>query len=178
MDELVTGLQATLNGVFQTMVGKCGELIGVGQALAGFGALIYIAYRVCEHMARAEAIDFYPLLRPFAIGIALMVYLGVIGLMNGILHPTVDGTNALVTNSNQAITTLLQQKQALIEQGTEWQMYVGPDGGGNLDKWEQLSGSADSGLFSGVSNRVKFEMAKASYNLRNSIKVRLAEWLR
>ena len=177
MEELVTGLQATLNGVFQTMLGKCGELIGVGQALAGFGALIYIAYRVWGHMARAEAIDFYPLLRPFAIGIALIVYPGIIGLMNGILQPTVDGTSVLVTDSNQAITTLLQQKQALIEQGAEWQMYVGPDGSGSLDKWEQLSGSADSGLFSGLSNRVKFEMAKASYNLRNSIRVWLSEVL-
>jgi conjugative transposon TraJ protein len=177
MEELLTGLQATLNTIFQTMLGKCGELIGVGQALAGFGALIYIAYRVWGHMARAEAIDFYPLLRPFGIGLSLIFYPALISLINGVLQPTVDGTSALVTDSNQAITTLLQQKQALIEQGAEWQMYVGPDGGGSLDKWEQLSGSADSGLFSGVSNRLKFEMAKASYNLRNSIKVWLSEIL-
>jgi conjugative transposon TraJ protein len=32
-------------------------------------------------------------------------------------------------------------------------------------------------MLSGLSNRVKFEMAKASYNLRNSIKVWLAEIL-
>jgi conjugative transposon TraJ protein len=177
MEELLTGLQATLNTVFQTMLGKCGELIGVGQSLAGFGALLYIAYRVWGHMARAEAIDFYPLLRPFGIGLALICYPALISLINGVLQPTVDGTSALVTDSNQAITTLLQQKQELIEQGAEWQMYVGPDGGGSLDKWEQLSGSADSGLFSGVSNRLKFEMAKASYNLRNSIKVWLSEIL-
>jgi conjugative transposon TraJ protein len=177
MEELLTGLQATLNTIFQTMLGKCGELIGVGQALAGFGALIYIAYRVWGHMARAEAIDFYPLLRPFGIGLSLIFYPALISLINGVLQPTVDGTSALVTDSNQAITTLLQQKQALIEQGAEWQMYVGPDGGGSLDKWEQLSGSADSGLFSGVSNRLKFEMAKASYNLRNSIKVWVSEIL-
>lgn len=30
MEELVTGLQATLNEVFQTMLSKCGELIEVG----------------------------------------------------------------------------------------------------------------------------------------------------
>jgi conjugative transposon TraJ protein len=96
---------------------------------------------------------------------------------NGILQPTVDGTNALVTGSNQAITTLLQQEQAVMQQGSEWQMFVGPDGSGSLDRWEQLSGEADSGLFSGLSNRVKFEMAKASYSLRNSIKVWLSEIL-
>ena len=112
METTMAGLQATLNTVFQTMLGKCGELIGVGQGLAGFGALLYIVYRVWGHLARAEPIDFYPLLRPFGIGIALMFYPAVIGLVNGVLQPTVDGTNALVTDSNQAIATLLQQKQA------------------------------------------------------------------
>ena len=177
MDTSLAGLQGTLNTVFQTMLGNCGELVGVGQSLAGFAALWYIAYRVWGHLARAEEIDFFPLLRPFAIGVALTVYPAVVGLLNTVLQPTVDGTNALVSNSNQAIGNLLAQKQALMEQGAEWQMYVGPDGGGSLDKWEQLSGSADSGLFSGISNRLKFEMAKASYNVKNSFRVVLSEFL-
>jgi conjugative transposon TraJ protein len=177
MDTTIQGLQATINAIFQTMLGNCGELISVGQALGGFGALWFIANRVWGHLGRAEAIDFFPLLRPFAISVALIIYPAIIGLTNGILQPTVDGTNALVTGSNQAITTLLQQEQAVMQQGSEWQMFVGPDGSGSLDRWEQLSGEADSGLFSGLSNRVKFEMAKASYSLRNSIKVWLSEIL-
>jgi conjugative transposon TraJ protein len=177
MDTSLAGLQGTLNTVFQTMLGNCGELVGVGQSLAGFAALWYIAYRVWGHLARAEEIDFFPLLRPFAIGVALAVYPAVVGLMNTVLQPTVDGTSALVSNSNQAIGSLLQQKQVLMEQGAEWQMFVGPGGGGSLDKWEQLSGSADSGLFSGISNRLKFEMAKAAYNIKNSFKVVLSEFL-
>ncbi len=56
-------------------------------------------------------------------------------------------------------------------------MYTGADGSGSLDKWEQLSGEADSGVFSGLSNRVKFEMAKASYNLKNTVRVWLSEIL-
>jgi conjugative transposon TraJ protein len=177
MDTSLAGLQGTLNTVFQTMLGKCGELVGVGQSIAGFAALWYIAYRVWGHLARAEEIDFFPLLRPFAIGVALMVYPAVVGVMNGVLQPTVDGTNALVADSNQAIGNLLQQKQALMEQGAEWQMYVGPDGSGSLDKWESLSGQTDSGMFSGVANWAKFEMAKAAYNLKNSFKVILSELL-
>jgi conjugative transposon TraJ protein len=173
----IGGLQATLNQVFQTMLGKCGELIGVGQGLAGFGALWYIGYRIWGHLARAEEIDFFPLLRPFAISLALAVYPGLIALVNGVLQPTVDGTNALVTDSNQAIGNLLQQKQALIQNGQEWQMYVGPGGSGNLDKWEELSGDADSGPVSGISNWLKFEMAKAAYNMRNSFKLLLSEFL-
>jgi conjugative transposon TraJ protein len=175
----LAGLQGTLNTVFQTMLGKCGELVGVGQGLAGFGALWYIAYRVWGHLARAEEIDFFPLLRPFAIGVALMAYSGLVGLLNGVLQPTVDGTSALVTDSNQAIGALLAQKQALLQQGAEWQMYVGPDGNGSMEKWAQYTGNTDNGIGSGFGllNWAKFEMSKAAYNIRNSFKVVLSEFL-
>jgi conjugative transposon TraJ protein len=175
----IAGLQGTLNQVFQTMLGKCGELVGVGRALAGFGALFYIAYRVWGHLAKNEPIQLFPLYRPFAIGIALTVYPALIGLVNSVMQPTVDGTAALVTDSNKAMAVLLQQKEALVEQGQEWQMYVGPDGGGSMDKWQQYTGNTDNGIGSGfgLMNWAKFEMAKAAYNIKNSFKVVLSEFL-
>jgi conjugative transposon TraJ protein len=173
----IGSLQAVLDQLYQTMLPMCSQLIGVGQALAGFAALSYIGVRVGRSLAAAEPVEVFPLLRPFAIGLAILLFPSVIGLINGVLQPTVDGTESMVTSSNQAIATLLQQKEALEEQGAEWQMFVGPEGGGSLDKWESLSGQADSGVLSGLSNRIKFEMAKASYNLRNSIKVWLSEVL-
>jgi conjugative transposon TraJ protein len=175
----IRGLQGTLDLVFNTMLGRCGELVDVGRGLAGFGALWYIAYRIWGHLARAESIDFFPLLGPFAIGVALAVYPAIIGLFNGILQPTVDATNSLVTDSNQAIGTLLKQKEALLEQGQEWQMYVGPDGSGSFDKWSQYTGNTDNSIGSGFGllNWAKFEMSKAAYNIRNSFKVVLSEFL-
>jgi conjugative transposon TraJ protein len=173
----IGGLQSTLSTVYNTMIAKCGELIGIGRGLAGLGALCYIANRVWGHIGRAEPIDFYPLLRPFAIGIVISLFPGFISLMNGILQPTVAGTAALVNDSNQAVATLLQQKQDVLQQSNDWQMYVGPSGSGDLQKWEQLSGSADDGVLSGLSNRVKFEMSKMAYNFKNSIKVWLSELL-
>jgi hypothetical protein len=62
----IQGLQGTLNGVYNDMLPMCGQLIGIGQGIAGFGALWYIAVRVWRQIANAEAIDFYPLMRPFA----------------------------------------------------------------------------------------------------------------
>jgi conjugative transposon TraJ protein len=82
-----------------------------------------------------------------------------------------------VNDANQAVATLLQQKEAALKNSNDWQMYVGTNGSGDLDKWEQLSGDADSGVFSGVSNRVKFEMAKLSYNMKGSVRVWLSEIL-
>jgi len=95
------------------------------------------------------------------------------------MQPVVDGTSALAGDSNSAITSLLQQKQALIEQGAEWQMFVGADGSGSLDKWEQYTGNSDNGISSGfgLTNWVKFEMAKAAYNLKNSFKLMLSQFL-
>jgi conjugative transposon TraJ protein len=173
----IKGLQTTLERVYDAMMSHCGELMGVGQGLAGLGALLYISYRVWGHLARAEAIDFFPLLRPFALGLLLTFYTSFIGCLNGILQPTVSGTAALVDDSNAAITRLLQLKEAALEQSTDWQMYVGPDGGGSLEKWEQYSGDAATGAFSGLTNTVKFQLAKMSYNFRNGVKVVLSEIL-
>ncbi len=174
---MLAGLQGTLNQAFQTMLGKSGALIGIGRALAGLGALLFIGHRLWGSLARAEPVDVYGLLRPFGIGLALLFYPNLLGLVNGVLQPTVDETSELMDDSNQAIAVLLKQKEAVIQQGQEWQMYVGADGGGSLQKWEQYSGEADSGFASGLSNRMKFEMAKASYGMRNSFKLMLSQAL-
>jgi len=173
----IGGIQTTLENVYNTMMANCGELMGIGQGLAGFGALLYIGYRVWGHLARAEAIDLFPLLRPFALGLIIALYPAFIGLVNGILQPTVSGTAALVNDANSAITVLLQQKEAAIEQSTDWQMFVGPDGSGSESKWEQYSGEAETGVFSGLTNAVKFQLARISYNFRNGVKVVLSEVL-
>jgi conjugative transposon TraJ protein len=173
----IGGLQTTLNTVYDAMIVHCSELIGIGRGIAGFAATWYIAYRVWGHIARAEPIDFYPLLRPFVLGYAISIFPSVIALLNGVLQPTVAGTAAIVNDSNQAVANLLAQKQAALQQSNDWQMYVGPTGSGDEEKWEQLSGDADDGVLSGLSNPVKFQLAKFSYNLKNSIKVWLSELL-
>ena len=173
----IGGLQAVLTQVYDTMIANCAELIGVSSAIAGLGTLWYVAGHIWVDIAEARPVNVRPLFRPFLIALAISFFPSVIGILNGVLQPTVDGTSALAGNANQAVATLLQEKQLVLQQSTEWQMYTGAAGSGNLDKWEQLSGEADSGVFSGLSNRVKFEMAKASYNMRNSVKVWMSEFL-
>jgi conjugative transposon TraJ protein len=99
----IHGLQATLDGVYNDMLPMCGQLIGVGQAIAGFGALWYIAARVYRQIASAEAIDFYPLLRPFALGLCILLFPTVIAVINGVMSPTVSATGGMVKNSDAAI---------------------------------------------------------------------------
>lgn len=178
----IGGLQGVLDNLYNEMLPLCGSLVGIGRGLAGFGATWYIAARVWRHIANAEPIDFYPLLRPFALGLAVLMFPAVIGIMNTVLQPVVTGTGSLVKNSNDAITILLQQKEEAIKKTDVWQMYVGEDGSGDRDKWYKYTHPEDpdgeeEGWVSGIGNDIKFAMAKASYNFRNSIKQWMSEVL-
>jgi conjugative transposon TraJ protein len=179
----IQGLQGTLNGVYNDMLPMCSQLIGVGQAIAGFGALWYIAARVWRQIANAEAIDFYPLLRPFALGMAILMFPTVIAVINGIMSPTVSATGGMVQNSDAAIATLLQAKQAAVEKTDAWQAYVGQTGNGDENRWykythpDDQSGDGNSGIMNSIGNDIKFEMAKTSYNFRNTVKQWMSEIL-
>lgn len=174
------GMQAELDKVYHQMLPLCAKLIGVGRAIAGFGALWYIASRVWRQLALAEPIDVYPLLRPFALGLAIMLFPSVIALMNGVLQPTVSATSAMVKDSNKAIQVLLRQKEEAVKKSKAWQAYVGETGSGDREKWYKYTHpqdaggeSSEEGLFEGIGNDLKFWMDKQSYNFRNSIK----QWL-
>ena len=63
-----TNLHEILQVLYQDMMPLCEKLTGVAKGIAGLGALFYVAAKVWQALARAEPIDVYPLLRPFAIG--------------------------------------------------------------------------------------------------------------
>ncbi len=178
----ISSLQNVLNQLYTEMLPMCSSLIGVGRGIAGFAATWYIAARVWRHLANAEPIDFYPLLRPFAIGIAVLLFPAVISVINGVMQPTVTGTAAMVQDSDKAIAVLLQQKEEAIKKTDAWQMYVGADGSGDRDKWYKYThpndlDDKDEGWFESIGNDIKFAMSKASYNFRNSIKQLMSEVL-
>jgi conjugative transposon TraJ protein len=169
------GLHSVLDQLYDEMMPLCSQLIGVGRGIAGFAATWYIAYRVWGHISRAEPIDFYPLFRPFVIGFAVIVFPTVIAMVNGVMKPTVTSTGAMVENSDKAIATLLKQKEEAIK-GTElWQIYVGENGDGDRDRWYKYSHpkGESEGWFESIGNDVRFAMAKAAYNFKNTIK----EWM-
>lgn len=178
----ISGMQAVLDDVYEEMIPLSSRLIDVARGIAGFGALWYIASRVWRQIASAEPIDFYPLLRPFALGMCIMMFPVVLGIMNGVLKPTVSATGAMVNDSNKAIERLLKLKEAAIKKSKNWQMYVGESGSGDSDKWYKYShpkdpNREDETFLDGLGNSMQFWMEKQSYNLRNSIKSWLKEVL-
>lgn len=179
----INSLQGVLDQLYDEMLPLCSKLIGVGQGIAGFAATWYIASRVWRHIANAEPIDFYPLFRPFVIGFAVMIFPSVLGMINGVMKPTVTATASMVKDSDKAIAELLKQKEEAIKTSKAWQMYVGESGSGDRDKWYKYTHpndptGADEGMFASIGNDIKFAMSKASYNFRNSIKEWMSEVLR
>ncbi|RZJ75938.1 MAG: conjugative transposon protein TraJ [Flavobacterium sp.] len=177
-----SGMQAVLDHVYEEMIPLSSRLIDVARGIAGFGALWYIANRVWRQIAAAEPLDFYPLLRPFALGLCIMMFPAVLGIMNGVLKPTVSATGAMVSDSNRAIERLLKLKEAAIKKSKNWQMYVGESGQGDSDKWYKYTHPKDPNrddetFLDGLGNSMQFWMEKQSYNLRNSIKSWLKEVL-
>lgn len=176
------GMQPVLNKVYDQMVPLCSNLIDAGRGIAGFAALWYIASRVWKQIARAEAIDFYPLLRPFALGMAILMFPAVISLMNGVMQPIVSATGAMVIHSDNSIALLLKQKEDAIKHSSSYQMYIGDDGNGDRSKWYTYTHPDDpndqnEGTFSSLGNDVKFWMDKQAYNFKNNIKQWMSEVL-
>ncbi|GAB3659857.1 conjugative transposon protein TraJ [Echinicola sediminis] len=173
------GLHRVLDDVYRDMVPMAADLVAAGRAIAGFAAIFYIGSRVWGHIARAEAVDFYPLLRPFALGMAILMYSGVLGLLNGVLSPLVNETNRMVKGSDAAIERLLAEKQRAIESTEYWEMYVGESGSGDRESWYEYTHpeGVEEGFWEGLGNDIRFAMEKASFNFSNSIKKWMSEVL-
>ncbi|WP_118975724.1 conjugative transposon protein TraJ [Taibaiella koreensis] len=177
----IKGLQGVLETLYDQMLPMCSQLIGVGSCIAGFAAIWYIASRVWRHLANAEPIDFYPLFRPFVLGFCVINFSMTIGIINGVMKPTVSGTAAMVDNSDKAITTLLHQKEEALKNTENWKMYVGEDKEGDRERWYKYThdgtSSDEENIFTSIGNDVKFAADKFAYNFQNSVKRWMSEVL-
>ena len=91
-------LHELLAGLYDDMMKLCDSMASVAIGIAGIGALLYISYRVWKSLAQAEPIDVFPLLRPFALALCILLFQPlVLGSLNGILGLVVKGTHSLLT---------------------------------------------------------------------------------
>ena len=89
-------------------------MAGVAKGIAGLGALFYVAYRVWQSLARAEPIDVFPMLRPFAIGLCIMFFPTVVlGTLSGVLSPIVQGTAQMLEAETLDMNEYREQKDKL-----------------------------------------------------------------
>ncbi|WP_431217555.1 conjugative transposon protein TraJ [Puia sp. P3] len=144
--------------------------------MAGFGTLFYIGFRVWKHIARAEPVDFFPLLRPLVLTILIGFFPQVVlNTLNSILEPTVTATAKIVDDENAAVLNLISLQARTIGGDTTQQVVMNPyDFGSNrgpdqyTDPSATTSGTSDSGGFwSSIGSGLKFLMS----GMYNSLKV-------
>jgi conjugative transposon TraJ protein len=107
-------LHQILHTLYQEMMPLCSNLTGVAKGIAGLGALFYVAAKVWQALARAEPIDVYPLLRPFAIGLCIMFFpTFVLGTINTVLSPVVKGCHGMLEIQTFDMNKYREQKDRL-----------------------------------------------------------------
>ena len=107
-------LHQILRSLYEQMMPLCEDMAGVAKGIAGLGALFYVAYRVWQSLARAEPIDVFPMLRPFAIGLCIMFFPTVVlGTINSVMSPVVQGTAKMLETETLDMNQYRAQKDKL-----------------------------------------------------------------
>ena len=107
-------LHQILHTLYREMMPLCSNLTGVAKGIAGLGALFYVATKVWQALARAEPIDVYPLLRPFAVGLCIMFFpTFVLGTINTVLSPVVRGCHGMLETQTFDMNKYREQKDRL-----------------------------------------------------------------
>ena len=90
-------LHQILLSLYDEMMPLCADMTGVAKGLAGLGA-----------------IDVYPLLRPFALGLCILFFPTIVlGTMNSVLSPIVQGTHAMLESQTFDMNEYREQKDKL-----------------------------------------------------------------
>lgn len=119
-------LHQILRTLYDDMMPLCEDMTGIAKGIAGLGALFYIAHRVWQALSRAEPIDIYPLLRPFTIGLCIMLFPTVVlGTINTVMSPVVTGCNQIWQNQTLNLAELKEKRdkleyEARVREGKAW----------------------------------------------------------
>lgn len=107
-------LHEVLRSLYDDMMPLAADIAAVAKGLAGLGALFYVALKVWQALSRAEPIDMFTLLRPFAVGLCIMFFPTIVlGTINAVLSPIVTGTHEILQDQVLDLNKLQQQKDQL-----------------------------------------------------------------
>jgi len=114
LDIEFNNLHEMLRNLYDEMLPLSAEMAAVAKGLAGLGALFFVALKVWQALSRAEPIDLFPLLRPFALGLCIMFFpTMVLGTVNAVLSPIVTGTHGILEGQVLDLNELQAQKDQL-----------------------------------------------------------------
>lgn len=107
-------LHELLRALYDDMMPFVDNMAALAKGVAGLGALFYVSLRVWQALSRAEPIDVFALLRPFAIGLCIMFFSTIVlGTINTVLSPFVSGTHEMLEDQVLDLNKLQEQKDQL-----------------------------------------------------------------
>lgn len=111
-----SSMEAAITTSYTEVQQGMGNLGAVASSIAAIAATLYIGMRVLGHFARAESIDVFPLLRPFAIGFLVLNFTIVTDFLDALIKPV----EVVTQNMIDVQTTRIQQLEQLrLEKLTE-----------------------------------------------------------
>ncbi|MFD1140805.1 hypothetical protein ACFQ4C_06785 [Larkinella insperata] len=101
--------EKTITQAYQEVLQGMGNYGDVAAGIAGIASFLFIGFRVLRHLAYAEGVDVWPLLRPFAIGFLALNFTIVTDFVGAMIKPLQAATQQMVDIQ----TTRVQQVEAL-----------------------------------------------------------------
>lgn len=107
---------ASLWNVYHSLLGQFSGITDLANALAALGALIYVSVRVFSAMSRGGEIDIFPLLRPFAIGICIVLFNPLILTpLNAVTEAVNNGVESIALRNETQLDELRKERTRLEE---------------------------------------------------------------
>lgn len=162
-------METMLGGLYDDMMPMVAQFTTLARAVGGLGALIYIGSRIWGHQARAEPIDVFPLLRPFLIGLCILLFPQLCGTLRGVTLAISHSTDQIRTTQSQKIDQLQAEKKTLLAAQPENKYFASDEA--YEQKLKDLAGPMGVG---GIGDRMSLTFDKMAYDVNQSFR----EWMK
>ncbi|WP_166647951.1 hypothetical protein [Hymenobacter sp. UV11] len=159
-------MEKMLDGLYDNSMPLVAQFTNLGRAIGGVGALIYISVKVWGHIARAEPVDVFPLLRPFLIGLCILLFPQVCGSLRGITKVISHSTDSIRTNESARIDALQAQKKAILDSRPENKYFA------TNEAYEQRLKDLEG--ITNVGDRMSLSFDKLKYDVNQNFR----EWMK
>ena len=162
MEETFQSLHEMLQTLYTEMLPLSDSLIGPARAIGGMGAFLFIAAQIFDRLAKAEAIDVTPMIRPLVLGLVIGGYPTFLGFIEGLMKPTISATESMVSGQHDAIIALNKRKEEVLKQKAENEIFE--------DKSKFNEKLASLGM-TDIGGKVGLYVDKATYEAKKSFRL-------
>lgn len=165
----VDAMETMLDDLYTNMMPLVSQFTNLGRAVGGVGALIYISAKVWGHIARAEPIDVFPLLRPFLIGLCILLFPQLCQGLRGFTGALSHTTDSIRNDQSAKIIQLQEQKKSILAAKPENKDFATNEA--YEQKLKDLAGPTGLG---GIGDRMSLSFQKITYDVNQNFR----EWMK